>query len=94
MYVMVQHTISDPATFWNSADPTSDLPPNLKLHPTFPPADGTRAVCIWEADSVEAVRNFLEPLFGKASWNDYYTVENKEGFARPSRVRQTAAAGR
>jgi hypothetical protein len=94
MYVMVQHTISDPATFWNSADPTSNLPPKLKLHHTFPTVDGTRAVCIWEADSVEAVRDFLEPLFGKASWNDYFTVENKEGFARPSKLPQTAAAGR
>jgi hypothetical protein len=94
MYVMVQHTISEPATFWNAADPTSDLPPRLKLHHTFPTTDGARAVCIWEADSVNAVRDYLEPLFGKASRNDYFTVENKEGFARPSQVKQTAAAAR
>nr|MBA3553704.1 hypothetical protein [Gemmatimonadales bacterium] len=50
MYVMVQHTISEPAVFWNAADPTT-ISPNIKLHHTFPTPDGTRAVCIWEAES-------------------------------------------
>ena len=67
MYVLVQHTISEPAVFWNAADPRSNLPPKLKLHHTFPTSDGTRAVCIWEAESVNAVRDYLEPMFGKVS---------------------------
>ena len=92
MYVLVQHAVSEPATFWNAADPNT-LPPNVKLHHTFTTPDGTRAVCIWEAESVEAVRNVLEPLVGRVSRNDYFQVENREGFARPSRVPQTAAAG-
>ena len=92
MYVLVQHTISDPATFWNAADPNT-ISPKIKLHHTFPTPDGTRAVCIWEAESVDALRDTLEPLLGKTSRNEYFTVENREGFARPSRVPQTAAAG-
>jgi hypothetical protein len=94
MYVLVQHSISDPAIFWNTADPRNNLPPNVKLHHTFPTPDGTRAVCIWEAESVDAVRNFLDPLFGKVTRNEYFTVENKEGVARPSKVPETAAAGK
>ena len=93
MYVLVQHTISDPSTFWNAADPTA-LSPKAKLHHTFPTPDGTKAVCIWEADTVEALRNLLEPVVGKVSRNEYFAVENREGFAFPSRVpRATAAAG-
>jgi hypothetical protein len=92
MYVVVQHTISEPATFWNSADPTT-LSPEIKLHHTFPTPDGTRAVCLWEAQSVEALRSFLEPVIGGVSRNEYFAVENREGFARPSKVPQTAAAG-
>jgi hypothetical protein len=92
MYVLVQHTISEPATFWNAADPRT-LSPDVKLHHTFPTADGTRAACIWEAKSVDAVRNLLEPLVGRVSRNEYFPVENREGFARPSRVPQTAATG-
>ena len=58
MYVLVQHTISDPATFWNAADPNT-ISPKIKLQHTFPTPDGTRAVCIWEAESVDAVMDDL-----------------------------------
>ena len=93
MYVVVQHTISEPAAFWNAADPNT-LSPDIKLHHTFPAPDGSRAVCIWEAESVDAVRNVLEPVIGRVSRNEYFAVENREGFARPSGIPQTAAAGR
>ena len=92
MYIMVQHTISEPAAFWNAADPTT-ISPEITLHHTFPTPDGTRAVCIWEAASVDALRDLLEPRIGRISRNEYFPVENREGFARPSRVSQTAAAG-
>jgi len=92
MYIMVQHTISEPATFWNAADPTA-ISPKLKLHHTFPTPDGTRAVCIWEANSVDELRDQLEPMLGRVSRNEYLPVENREGFARPSRVPETASAG-
>ena len=87
MYVLVQHTISEPAVFWNSADPNA-LPPEIKLHHTFPTPDGNRAVCIWEAGSVDAVREFLEPRLGRVSRNEYFAVENREGVSRPSQVPQ------
>jgi hypothetical protein len=92
MYVLVLHSVTDPGVFWNTSDPAS-IPSQLKLHHTFPTPDGDRAVCIWEADSVDAVRNYLEPLFGPVSRNEYFQVENREGFVRPSRVPQTAATG-
>jgi hypothetical protein len=91
MYVVVQHTISEPAVFWNAADPTT-LSPDIKLLHTFPTPDGTRAVCIWEGESVDAVRNVLEPVIGGTSRNEYFTVENREGFARPSGIPQAAGA--
>jgi len=47
----------------------------------------------WEGASVDAVRNVLEPVIGRISRNEYFTVENREGFARPSRLPQAATAG-
>jgi hypothetical protein len=85
MYVLVDHHIADPATFWNSVDPTM-LPAHLRLHHTFPTRDGTRAVCLWEAKSVAAVRDFLEPLVGRVSHNEYLEVENRDGVVLPSEV--------
>ena len=90
MYVLVQHSISEPATFWNAADPTK-ISPKIKLHHTFPTPDGTRAVCVWEAESPDVLRGLLEPVIGRVSRNEYFQVENREGFARPSRVPEIAA---
>jgi hypothetical protein len=91
MYLVVQHAISEPAAFWNAADPTR-ISPEAKLHHTFPTPDGTHAVCIWEAASVDALRSILEPLIGRFSRNEYFAVENREGLARPSQVAQAAEA--
>ena len=94
MFIVVQHSISDPSVFWNRADPRDSLPKDVTLHHTFPTPDGTRAVCVWEADSIEAVRNVLEPMSAGVSRNEYFQVENREGFVRPSLIPQTASAGR
>ena len=42
MFIVVQHSISDPSVFWNSADSHS-LSKDVELHHTFPSPDGTRA---------------------------------------------------
>jgi len=91
MYVLVQHSISEPDAFWNSADP-ANVPPPLKLHHTFPTRDGTHAACVWEAESVSALQTFLEPLVGRYSRNEYFEVENREGLAMPSGVERAQAA--
>ncbi|HEU4699657.1 MAG TPA: hypothetical protein VFS40_10780 [Gemmatimonadales bacterium] len=93
MYVIVQHTVTDPAAFWSLTD-SARLPAHLQLHHTFPTPDGRHAVCVWEADSVEDVRDLLEPMLGGTCRNEYFAVENREGRARPSGVPQAAGAGR
>jgi len=93
MFVLVQHVISEPAAFWNAADP-STLSPDVTLHHSFPTPDGTRATCIWEAQSIERLQAILEPIVGRYSSNDYLVVENLEGFARPSLVPRVATGGR
>lgn len=89
MYILVQHNISEPDAFWNAVDPTR-LPPALQLHHTFPTPDGSHAVCLWEADSTRAVQEFLEPVVGRYSRNEYFTVENRDGVAVPSGVQRAA----
>ncbi len=84
MYIVVQHSISDPANFHRSAEAANKkLPATLKLHHVFAAPDGTKAVCLWEADSITAVEDFLEPAVGKFGRNEYYEVPNKEGIVLP-----------
>ncbi len=92
MFVAVEHEISDPERFWGKAQeivPT--LPANLKLHHCFPNKDGSRGICVWEGESVVAVKSFLEPKVGDVSSNDYFEVENKEAVALPSQLAATAS---
>jgi hypothetical protein len=93
MYIVVQHTISDPAGFWGGAEKLMpNIPATAKLHHTFPTKDGTRAVCLWEAESVTSLRDFLEPQISRVSKNEYFQVENKDSVVMPSGVRVAHAS--
>lgn len=76
MYVVVEHEIEDPEPFWKTAQAgMEDLPSGLELHQVFPNEEGTKAACLWEADSVDRVKSFLESEVGSYSDNEYYAVE-------------------
>jgi hypothetical protein len=93
MYIVVQHSISNPSEFWGGAEQLMPkIPKTFKLHHTFPTKDGTRAVWVWEADSVKSLRDFLEPQISRASKNEYFQVENKDSVAMPSGVRAAHAS--
>jgi hypothetical protein len=80
-YIVAIHDISDPDRFWNAADPSA-LPPDIALHATYPRSDGSRAVCLWEADSVETVRNLIESTTGDASRNEFFEADAQHAGAR------------
>lgn len=87
MYVLVQHYISDPATFWADVRAAlAALPPNITLHHVFPTPDGTHAVCVWSADEVRDVKAFIETYVGHVSRNLYFQVENQSSVSLPSEV--------
>lgn len=93
MYVLVQHYVSDPATFWSDVRyALAALPPHLRLHHVFPTSDGTHAVCVWEAASLRDVKAFIETYVGHVSRNLYFEVENRDGIATPTELEARAAA--
>lgn len=85
MYILVQHTISDPTTMWNRAQQSlPSLPSHLKLHHSIPTPEGKNAICVWEADSISTLKAYLEPMLGPSTKNEYFEVVNKEGVALPT----------
>ncbi len=91
-YIVAIHDISDPDRFWAAADPSSEFPPGITLHATYPRGDGSRAVCLWEADSVDAVRGLIASATGDASRNEFFEVDTKH--ANALGVPTATAAGR
>lgn len=86
MYIVAEHEISNPKTFWDTAK-SATLPSNLKLHQTFPNPEGTKAVCLWEAAGVDEVKRFVENALGKVSRNTYFAVETKNATGLPTAIK-------
>ena len=80
MYVAVIHEISDPAKFWSMGG----FPETVTFRATFPNPGGTRAVCLFEAASVDTVRDFLEEAAGAISDNEYYEVSAENAVGLPA----------
>lgn len=79
MYVAVIHTISDPEMFWSMGG----FPEGVTFRATFPNSTGTRAVCLFEASSVETLRDVLEAAVGAVSENEYYEVSTQTAVGLP-----------
>ena len=74
MHVIAIHDISDPEKFWSTVQAT-DIPDGFKLDSSLPNESGTRAVCHWEGDSVDAVRSLVDGVVGQYSKNEFYAVD-------------------
>ncbi len=84
MFVMVLHEIANPELFWkNAGELLEKIPTDVQLHHTFSTPDGSRAVCIWEAEGIDPVKNLLTPTFAGTSIDTFVLANNKEGVVGP-----------
>jgi hypothetical protein len=92
MYVSVHHVIRD-SQKWNqitgsmtTAIEQGKLPQGLKGLMYLPGVDGRKADCLWEAQSVEALRSFLDREIGSAATNEYFQIDANAAFGLPGQV--------
>jgi hypothetical protein len=83
MYVIIQHSITSPAKFWEIVKSVTSVPAGTRLHSTLPSRDGKKAVCIWQAPSVASVKDFVEPAVGALSSNEYFEVNETDALGLP-----------
>jgi hypothetical protein len=91
MHVVVQHRITDPEKFYSASaeEVAGGGPPGVQGRQFFPSQEGSAAVCLWEAPSIEALRDYLDPATAGMSENTYYEVDAERAMGLP----ETAAAG-
>ncbi len=91
MYVAVQHRITDPEKFFamNAEEVVGGGPPGVRGRQFFPSQDHTQASCLWEADSIDTLRDYLDRLTAGASENAYFEIDREFAMGLP----ETAAAG-
>lgn len=83
MYIAVEHTITNQEEFFELVPKVSEAPSGIKALQFFPSMDKKQAICLWEANSVNALKEFLEPLTAKSSRNIYFLVDNKKSIGLP-----------
>ncbi len=81
MYIIISHEVTNP-TFWEAVKKT-EIPSNLKLHQVLPNGEGTKAVCLWEAATLDEVREFVEKTVGEVSNNTYFAVDTENALGLP-----------
>jgi hypothetical protein len=83
VYIVAIHDIAKPQEFWEAVR-VAPIPEGIKLHSTLPNRDATRAVCLWEAGSINDVKNLVENTVGPLSTNEYFEVEPSNALGLPS----------
>jgi hypothetical protein len=89
MHIVVEHTITNPDVFFGLAARVTESPSGINALQFCPSMSKDRAVCLWEAKSVDALKGFLEPLTAQSSRNTYYAVDSIKAFGLP--IKKAAA---
>lgn len=97
MYVVVEHEIKDPEAAFSRGERLiqgDGAPPGVRVLQFLPSRDRSAVSCLWEADSVEAVREYVDSTLGEASENACFEVDADLAFsARPHGLQEAAPIG-
>jgi len=88
MQVVVKHRINDPEKFFsmNAEEVVAGGPAGVQGQQFFPSKDHSEAVCLWETDSIETLRGYLDPATAGASENTYFEVDAQQAMGLPERA--------
>ena len=89
MYIAVEHTITDPDVFFALAPRVAEAPSGINALQFCPSMSKDRAVCLWEAKSVDVLKGFLDSFTASSSRNTYYAVDSTKAFGLP--IKKAAA---
>lgn len=88
MYVVVQHQIKDQQAAFSRGETlirNEGAPTGVRGLQFLPSQDGSAVTCLWEADSVASVQQYVDSTLGESSRNTCYAVAADHAFAqRPS----------
>jgi hypothetical protein len=97
MYVVVQHQIKDPQPAFSRGEKlikNEGAPAGVRVLQFYPSADGSAVTCLCEADSVEAIQEYVDSTLGDSSENTCYEVDTEQAFAeRPLGLPASASIG-
>jgi hypothetical protein len=89
MHIVIHHIINE-AQKWEQGKQSimskiegGTLPPGMKPLLFIPTANQKTTFCVWEADSLDTVKKFIEREMGTAARNEYFEVDTKNAIGLP-----------
>ena len=92
MHLGVVHTIRDRAAWDRVVSGEPNFPPGFVLLGSVTQDDARRAMCIWEAPSLDELQNLLDGAFGDAVVNDCFVADPARSVNLPAPQTATARA--
>jgi hypothetical protein len=87
MFIAIEHKIHDPKKFQQCAEEVFPLPGDLHVHQFFPAKDMSRAVCLYEAPSIERLSEYLDAKLNPASTQQYFPVLSEHAIGLPEGIK-------
>jgi hypothetical protein len=84
MFVVIEHAITNSDEFFGLLPKVAEAPSGIKALQFFPSTTKDRAVCLWEAKSLDDLKGFFEPLSAQSSRNTYYAVDGTKAMGLPT----------
>jgi len=83
MFIAIEHEIHDSDAFQEGAQRVYPLPEDLQVHQFLPASDFSRAVCLFEAPSVDQLRDHIDGTLGESSTQRYFRVAEDNAIGLP-----------
>jgi hypothetical protein len=78
MFLVVHHTITDPETAFARGQDLlagNGAPPGVRAREFYPSRDKADVFCLWEGNSLDEVRDYVDATMGDASRQAYFEVD-------------------
>ena len=86
MYVAIVHRVKDAQAFSSQGEGLGDpsnAPAGVLPRQFCPSKDLTTATCVWEAGSVDSVRDYVDSTLGDSSDNTYFEIDPEYALGLP-----------
>jgi hypothetical protein len=78
MLIVLQHRITNPATAFTRGQNLLDgngAPQGTRVLQFYPSTDRNAVFCLWESNSIDELREYVDAVMGDSSENSYFEVD-------------------
>jgi hypothetical protein len=83
MFVAIHHEIHDRELWKQKVNQMAPPPDSLRRHQFLTSTDIALAACLWEAPSIDELRDYIDPSLEPASTQTYFQVYEERAVGLP-----------